>query len=129
MATSCRILFVEDDVDQQAFYHTVLTRAGYQVTTVPYGEEALRTLDDPELRLVIVDLALSEASGEKMLAAVHARRPDVKTILMGSRLAVVILSHYLKADAPFHQAEGFTSLLALIQRLLGGELSPIIPEE
>src|SRR5687767_8369057 len=59
-----RVLAVDDDAAYLRYLHLVLTRAGFDVTTVADGSAAVsRVRDDKSIDLMVVDLAMPVMDG------------------------------------------------------------------
>ncbi|NIO69644.1 MAG: DNA-binding response regulator, partial [Anaerolineae bacterium] len=54
MADTSQILIVEDDVDLAEMLDTLFQDLGYEVSTTPYGEEALVLCEERMPELVIL---------------------------------------------------------------------------
>jgi CheY-like chemotaxis protein len=63
-----RVLAVDDDPSILAVIKDILSKAGYTVTAVPNGKEALRRLDVDTFDLVVTDLRMPEMSGPELIA-------------------------------------------------------------
>ena len=63
------ILVADDDRHGREIYAMILRLSGYEVLTAPDGEEALRVLRSRPVDLVLLDLAMPEASGPTVLNA------------------------------------------------------------
>src|SRR5688572_11603112 len=61
------ILIADDDPAGRDVYALILRRAGYSVVTVADGEEALRAMRKRRVDLLLLDLAMPEASGPTVL--------------------------------------------------------------
>ena len=61
------ILVADDDTRGREAYTMILRLAGYEVVAVPDGEAALRVLREQRVDLVLLDLAMPEASGPTVL--------------------------------------------------------------
>ena len=58
-----QVLIVADDTDVSAVFQLSLTRAGFQVTTARLADSALAEMAERKPALVILDMALPDASG------------------------------------------------------------------
>lgn len=80
MATSHRILIIEDQEDLAALYESALSREGYRVTKAYTGEEGVALFQDEGADAVLLDMTLPEMHGLKTLQAIRgldARVPVV----------------------------------------------------
>jgi DNA-binding response OmpR family regulator len=66
-----RILVVEDDQDIATGIHTVLTRAGFDVTGAGGGRQGLRAFHSARPDLVILDIGLPELDGWAVLERIR----------------------------------------------------------
>jgi len=81
------VLVVDDEPDITALVAYHLAKAGYRVTTVSSGTEALRVAEERAPDLVVLDLMLPGFSGYEVLEALR-RRPatqDVGVIMLTAR--------------------------------------------
>jgi CheY-like chemotaxis protein len=63
MTDDGQILIVEDDIDLAEMLDTLFQDLGYEVTTTPYGEEALALCEERRPELVILDIYLPDIDG------------------------------------------------------------------
>ncbi|MFH1334950.1 MAG: response regulator [Candidatus Zixiibacteriota bacterium] len=79
---SAKILVVDDEKRMCESLQTLLSKAGYNVTTVEKGEEALRRIDKSDFDLVITDIKMPQVDGLDILKAARAKDEDALVILM-----------------------------------------------
>ena len=86
MATSSwrKILIVEDDPQLRELYRSALRTAGYVVTAVEDGADALRQIEHSMPALVVLDLALPRVDGRDVHRELKARRDtrDIPVIVV-----------------------------------------------
>jgi two-component system cell cycle response regulator len=110
---SIPILVVDDDPVSRTLLERILIRAGYKVTAVENGREALRTLNENFFSIVISDWMMPEIDGIELCRAIRSTDfPGyIFFILITSRDAKDDLVLGLKAGAddyltkPFNHAE------------------------
>src|SRR5881397_2080889 len=87
MATTHRVLVVDDEPDITALVAYHLAKEGYRVTTAANGTEALRSAREERPDLVVLDLMLPGLSGYDILAELRRREEtrDVGVILLTAR--------------------------------------------
>jgi CheY-like chemotaxis protein len=75
-------LIIEDDVKLATIFSRAINLAGYDVKVIKNGQEAIQTLVEIVPAIVILDLHLPGATGDKVLA--HIRKDDrlQKTIVI-----------------------------------------------
>jgi DNA-binding response OmpR family regulator len=66
-----RILIVDDEPELRAFYEQALSEDGYYVIAVGTGRQGLRTLNDEEFQIVILDLSLPDRDGLEVVRQIH----------------------------------------------------------
>jgi CheY-like chemotaxis protein len=66
------ILIADDDDRGREAYAMILRLCGYEVVTAAEGEAALRVLRERPVDLVLLDLAMPETCGQKVLRAMKA---------------------------------------------------------
>jgi DNA-binding response OmpR family regulator len=83
VADLMRTLVVDDEAGIRFFLTETLERAGYIVTAVASGEEALNRLQDTAFDLVILDLKLGgPIDGQRILEAIRWRWPATMVIML-----------------------------------------------
>jgi|HigsolmetaAR202D_1030399.scaffolds.fasta_scaffold00020_5 DNA-binding response OmpR family regulator len=80
--TDARILVVEDEVIARRVLRDMLVRAGYNVTAVGSGEEALEELEKEQFDVLLTDLKLRKVDGMQVISAARERDPDIETIVL-----------------------------------------------
>ncbi|GAB6164501.1 hypothetical protein JCM19992_05010 [Thermostilla marina] len=80
-AESHPILLVEDDHDQRRLFAAVLEGAGYPVTAVENGEEAIQAYRRGDFVLVMTDYYLPDMTGLELLKQLQRMRPLPAAIL------------------------------------------------
>jgi CheY-like chemotaxis protein len=77
------ILLVEDNADVREITALLLRDAGYGVVETAGGSAALAALDvDPTIELLIVDFAMPEMSGRKIVELARAKRPGIRAVFI-----------------------------------------------
>ena len=84
MESAGMVLVVDDEPAIRSVAHRVLTTAGYQVVTAANGDEAVRLLRDPELKvdMVLTDIVMPGMSGAAFAAQARAMRPGLPMLFM-----------------------------------------------
>lgn len=78
-----RVLLVEDEDMVRAVAERALSRAGYQVTACPGGEEGLEAITaGTEFDLVVSDVVMPGMDGPAMVRAIRKARPDIPVLFM-----------------------------------------------
>ena len=90
---SC-VLIVEDNLGMREMLEQVLREAGYSVTSVADGKEALAKLDDEEFDLLITDYRMPRATGMEVLAKAHEKCPDTVVVMITAHGSI---EHAVKA--------------------------------
>jgi CheY-like chemotaxis protein len=67
------VLLVENDDDARTLYGFMLVKAGFQVTAVKNGFEALAVMQEHRPNLVITDLAMPVLSGVELIKLIRNR--------------------------------------------------------
>lgn len=76
------ILIVDDDPYCAEELAEALDHAGLSVSWCSDSTEALRRGVDPALRLVITDLRMPGIGGERLIAQLHASRPELRFVII-----------------------------------------------
>jgi len=79
-----KILVADDDRTTRFAIASMLKKAGYAVTEVSNGAEALRTLQKNDFALAFLDIWMPELTGLEVLARVRAGKSQPKIIIMTS---------------------------------------------
>ncbi|MEQ8773700.1 MAG: response regulator, partial [Erythrobacter sp.] len=78
-----RILLVEDEDMVRAVAERALTRAGYEVTACPGGEEGIEAIEGAEpFDLVVSDVVMPGMDGPAMVREIRARHPEIPVLFM-----------------------------------------------
>ena len=77
------VLVVEDESAVRMFCCTVLRRSGYRVLEAAGPEEALDTLRQSTVGLVLTDITMPGMNGKEMVKRIdRTRQPDLKVLYM-----------------------------------------------
>ena len=79
---SAKILVVDDEKGMCDSLQTLLSKSGYEVTTVEKGEEALQKIKKDSFDLVITDIKMPRVDGMDILKAARHKDEDALVILM-----------------------------------------------
>jgi len=79
---STRILVVDDEKKMCESLQTLLSKVGYEVTTVEKSEEALKKIKRDHFDLVITDIKMPRVDGLDILKAARRKDEDALVILM-----------------------------------------------
>jgi two-component system response regulator PilR (NtrC family) len=77
-----KILVVDDEQSLREVLSIMLKRAGYAVTSVSDGEEAVEQLQKEIFDLVITDLRMPKADGMEVLKAVKSMSPETVVLII-----------------------------------------------
>ncbi len=72
MPAKGRILAVDDETDTLSLIQLTLGQAGYTITSVTTGEEALQKLEAERFDVVLLDIMMPELSGFEVLVRMRA---------------------------------------------------------
>ncbi|MDQ7051198.1 MAG: sigma-54 dependent transcriptional regulator [Enterobacterales bacterium] len=76
------ILLVEDEKDQRLIIESILSQAGYRVTSVASAEEAIKCIHRAKFDIVLSDWKLPEMNGEQLLNEIIDMDKDIGFILI-----------------------------------------------
>ena len=105
LATSRRVLVVEDSEDQRNLLRTYLEKAGCTVVAVPNAEDAIASylLETPHI--AIIDLLLPGINGWELVRKLRQDRPECAIVVS----SVLDIADYPTAEAflpkPFNRAQ------------------------
>jgi two-component system NtrC family response regulator len=75
-------LIVDDEPNYQIVLSELLREEGYEIFTAGNGEEALKTVNETDLDLIITDMRMPGLDGLGLLKAVKAMNPDLPVIMV-----------------------------------------------
>jgi DNA-binding NtrC family response regulator len=76
------ILIIDDDAGVSRTLSLILTRAGYQVSTVTSGRKGLELLTNDGFDLVLTDIIMPELDGIEAIRRIRSDHPDLRIIAM-----------------------------------------------
>ena len=76
------VLVVDDEVSIRTLIQTGLVKAGFSVTTVSSGEEALVKLDESEFAVVLTDIRMLGMDGITLAQEIKGRTPETEVIMV-----------------------------------------------
>ena len=78
------VLLVEDEENLASLVEAYLQQEGYQVRVVGTGADALRVLDDEQVRLVVLDLTLPDIDGLEVCRKIR-QRSSIPIVMLTAR--------------------------------------------
>ena len=104
-----KLLVIEDDASTLALYRDLLLPFGFQVLTACDGQDAIPIVEqNPDILLVILDLAMPRMDGREWLRWFRGHRKESPVIVI-SGYKLEAEDEYLKPavvlEKPFHPAE------------------------
>ncbi|HUC86478.1 MAG TPA: sigma-54 dependent transcriptional regulator, partial [Candidatus Acidoferrales bacterium] len=82
MTSQANILLVDDDERLRIAAGKVLAAEGYAVASVPSGRDALETLSQGEIAVVVCDLRLPDMDGITLLKQIRGLRPQAEVVMI-----------------------------------------------
>jgi two-component system response regulator AtoC len=82
VTTRGKLLIIDDDPGSLAALTEALSREGYDVTSAPSGEDALKLRDSVEFDVVVTDLRMPGVDGLQIVRAFKSARPETVVIVM-----------------------------------------------
>lgn len=80
--SSASILIIDDDAAVSRTLSLILTRAGYQVSTVTSGRKGLELLSSDRYDLVLTDIIMPELDGIEAIRRIRTDHPGLRVIAM-----------------------------------------------
>ncbi len=117
-----RVLVVDDEEAVRNLLQRILEGAGYQVTTVASGEEALYKVSLREVEVVLLDIKMPEISGIEVLSKLTAESNDTCVIMVTSVVDTETAVETMKRGAydyiikPFDREVVLQKLIIAIER-------------
>ena len=102
-----RILLAEDEEAMRAYLERALTKAGFDVTSVDRGTEAVPLLEDGEFDLLLSDIVMPEMDGIELAQRCAEVSPRTKVMFITGFAAVSLRAsreqpHAKVLSKPFH---------------------------
>lgn len=114
------ILVADDEENLRTVLRSELENAGYLVTTVCDGDEAIRATTTDSFDLALLDIKMPKTDGIEVLKHIKKEKPSIRVIML---TAYADLRHAMESKK--YGAEDFMSkpydiedLLVTVQRLL-----------
>jgi two-component system, OmpR family, response regulator len=98
-APAKKILVADDDRTTRFAIASMLRKAGYAVTTVKDGAEALRNIQKNSFDLAFLDVRMPKLTGLEVLAQARARQSHTKIIVMTSDGTPETVLHAIREQA------------------------------
>jgi two-component system phosphate regulon response regulator OmpR len=117
-----RVLVVEDDPRLAEMLSEYLGQAGFRITVVALGADALRRLADSAYDALVLDLMLPDMDGLEVCRQMRARSSDTPVLMLTARGDAIdrIIGLELGADdylpKPFEPRELLARLRAILRR-------------
>ncbi len=103
-----KLLVIDDDTRLLASYRDLLSPYGFEVLTAPDGQEAITIVENnPDILLVILDLAMPRMDGREWLRWFRGKRKESPVIVISAYHldAAEDLKPSVFLEKPFHVAE------------------------
>lgn len=119
-----RVLVVDDDDQVRKALKILMESTGYAAVTAGNGREALRTVGEIAVDLVITDLFMPEAEGLETIGQLKKEHPKIKIIAISGGWrdvgagTVLTMAGFLGADAVFAKPVDNGELLGAVGKLL-----------
>ncbi len=119
------VLVVEDDHDLREALCDTLSLAGYDTVSVEDGREALQSLSDNDVDLVISDVQMQHLDGHQLLKKIKSQTPDIPVLLMTAYGTIQSAVEAMRDGAIDYLVKPFESevLVTRISQLLPGKTS------
>ena len=111
------LLLIADDPDQSELFSLVLKRAGYRVTAIMTGEEALEQIAARPFDLILTDYMLPDFNGDVLIERERRQGIRTKIIMMSNHVDVVQIARDSKADA-YYRKDDIFQLVRLVESFL-----------
>ena len=121
-----RILIMDDDASVRLALRKLLEKMGHAVEEAPNAVEGAKLYNESVPDLIITDLLMPERDGVEALIDLHARHPNIKTIVISGEapeflpIAEDLGAHYTIAK-PFKNQD----IIDTVTRLLSDKSSGV----
>ncbi len=119
-AAGSTILIVDDNPEDLRLSMRVLEKGGYTVAGTTSGREALATLREKTVDLLVLDLSMPEPDGFDILRTVRRTMPQLKILMISGFMDGRLLdaAKQLGATATLQKSLDLDSLLSTVNSLL-----------
>ncbi len=106
-----KLLVIDDDAKLLASYRDLLAPYGFEILTAPDGEQAIPLVENnPDIKLVILDLMMPKMDGREWLRWFRARKTEESPVIIitAYKIDEIETSDLRPAatlEKPFHVAE------------------------
>jgi DNA-binding NtrC family response regulator len=116
-----KILIVDDEESQRNILSDILSDAGYGVTCVSNGDEALDHIYKGKFQLILTDLKMPGKDGLELLSETLKFNPDIQVIIMTAFGTIPSAVNAIKTGAYDYLTKPFQKedLLRIIKRAAG----------
>jgi signal transduction histidine kinase len=135
MQEAGKILVVEDEAGSRLTLCGILEDAGYEVTGVEKGTEALEVIKDGNFHVIITDIRLPDVGGMSILELAKEINPDVAVIMMTGYASIETAVNAVNEGAyayfvkPINMDEMKTAIVnALRQQMLSRENKRLVDD-
>ena len=124
------ILVVDDDAAVGKMLRDLISQEGYDVAWVSSASEALETLNQRYIQLVLTDLRMPNIDGMELLQKVRAGWPDVQVVMISAHGTVAVAVEAMKHGAsdfiqkPFDREE----ILRVVKKELARKTGDAVPQ-
>ena len=115
-----KILIVDDERNVHYSFRRVLGR-DYELLSAFSGNEALEKIDDPALRLILLDVRMPNRDGLSTLEEIKRRRPSLPVIMMTAFVSAETAIRSTTLDADDYLVKPFD--IEILKRLIGRTLA------
>ncbi|MCW5971208.1 MAG: response regulator [Blastocatellales bacterium] len=115
------VMVVDDEAAVRDYLKRTISEAGYDVTTVGDGDEALRIFRNAPADLVLTDLVMPEKEGIETIQSLKREDPNLRIIAMSGAVSGPILAaaKYLGANEVMQKPIAAEDLVRLLRKLIG----------
>ena len=107
LTVGTRVLLVEDNAQVRVFAEDLLRDLGCEVVSAATGEEALASLSDAGVDIVLSDIVMPGMGGIELASRIHQLQPDIPVLLttgyseqaaQGNQARPIVLKPYSASD-------------------------------
>ncbi|HPL64389.1 MAG: sigma-54 dependent transcriptional regulator [Syntrophales bacterium] len=110
-----RILVVDDDLSILKVIKMRLEAEGFEVTVVEDVQQAMRSIEESEFDLAVVDLKLARANGIELMEAIHAVDPELPVLILTAHGTIESAVEAMKKGAHSYLTKPFDYRELLLQ--------------
>ena len=121
-----RVLVVDDEASFRYFLYNALENAGYRVTAVGSGEEALMRARCYDFDVIITDMVMPNMKGSELITRLRSGGSETPIIAMTGHADgedCLSIAEQFHADCILHKPFTLPEIRTTVERLIGSRIA------